>query len=212
MGFGFSRFTGIGTDERRQIMEHWYNLIPLILVMAAGISILAFNDWRWMLSGLAASYLSAFLLLIQIISPGMAVSKLVTGIMATALIFVSRNEIPEEPQDLSPASRIFKITSLALIWLVVMLTAGSFRSIFPLNYETIAGALIAVTAGLLTLGTSKNAIKVTLGILVIYAGFEILYTPLESSVLINGLLSLITMLIALVGVYISRRHESEYEG
>jgi len=74
-----------------------------------------------------------------------------------------------------------------------------------------AGALIAIISGLMVLGTSRNALKVTMGILVLYAGFDILYTPLESSILINGLLALIIMLIALVGVYISTRHESEYE-
>jgi len=192
-------------------MENWYNIIPLILLMAAGILLLAVDDWRFMLAGLAATFFAAFLLIVQSAPAGIAVIKLVTGLMATALIFVSLRENP--PGKFIPAwpSLIFKVTALALVWLVVLLVADNFRQIFPLNYETIASALVAVSGGFLVLGTSRDAIKVTMGILVIYSGFDILYTPLESSILINGLLSLITMLIALVGVYISTRHESEYE-
>jgi len=192
-------------------MEHWYNILPLILLMAAGATLLTFSDWRFMLSGLAVTYLGAFLLIVQIAPPGMAVIKLVTGLMAAALIGVSRKDLPMEKSSLVFSSLIFKVAALALVWLVVILEAGNLKQLFPVNFETIAGALIAASGGLLLLGTSKNAIKVTLGILVIYAGFDILYTPLESSILINGLLSLITMLIALVGVYISTSHESEYD-
>lgn len=192
-------------------MEHWYNILPLILLMAAGITLVSFSDWRFMLSGLAVTYLAAFLLIVQIAPPGMAVIKLVTGLMAVALVGVSRKDFPIEKSTPQISSLIFKVAALALVWLVVMLVAGNLKQLFPVNFETIAGALIAASGGLLLLGTSKDAIKVTLGILVIYAGFDILYTSLESSILINGLLSLITMLIALVGVYISTSHESEYD-
>ncbi len=193
------------------MMEHWYNLLPLILLMAAGVSLLAFDDWRLMLAGVAVTYFGAFLLIVQAAPAGIALIKLVTGLMASALLFVSFKDQKSEQPALAWSSLIFKVTALALVWLVMMLVAGSFQQIFPLNYETISGALIALTGGLLVLGTTKEPAKVTMGILVLYSGFDILYTPLESSILINGLLSLITMLIALVGMYISTRHESEYE-
>jgi len=192
-------------------MENWYNILPLILVIAGGAALLALDDWRFMLGGLAATYLGAFLLIVQDAPTGIAVIKLVTGLMATVLLFVSLKDSPRSESAQVWASLVFKVTALALVWLVVMLVAGSFQELFPLNYETLAACLIAISGGLLILGTSKEPLKVTLGILVIYAGFDIIYTPLESSILINGLLSLITMLIALVGVYISGRHESEYE-
>ena len=192
-------------------MEHWFNLIPLLLLAAGGVALLAFDDLLISLGGLAATYLGAFFLLVQIEPIGLALVKLVTGLMAVGLIFVSRQNVPEIPRESSLASRIFRITALALVWLVIFLSAGSFRQIFPLNYETLAGSLITVSAALLVLGTSGNGLRITLGILAIYASFDILYSSLESSILINGLLSLIVMLIALIGVYISTRHESEYE-
>lgn len=191
-------------------MEHVYNLIPLILLMAGVAAILIFDDLRIDLVGLGVTFLASFLLIVQNASPGLAVTKLVTGLMAAGVIYVSRNDIPQEKEATSLAGRIFKITALALIWLVTFIINGKLSNVFPLNYETISGALIVISGGLLILGTSRNAIRVTLGILVIYSGFGILYTPLEGSILINGLLSLITMLISLVGVYISTRHESEY--
>lgn len=192
-------------------MEHIYNLIPLILLIAGGAAILTFEDLRFDLAGLGAVYLAAFLLIVQSASPSLAITKLVTGLMAAGVIYVSRNDIPQEQAVVTLASRVFKITALALIWLATFIISANLNGVFPLNYETIAGALVCFSGGLIVLGTSRNALKVTLGILLIYTGFDVLYTPLENSVLINGLLSLITMLIALVGVYISTRHESEYE-
>ncbi len=192
-------------------MEHIFNLIPLILLISGGAVILTFEDLRLDLAGLGAVYLASFLLIVQSASPSLAITKLVTGLMAAGVVYVSRSDIPPEQGKTSLASRIFKVTALVLIWLVTFIISDNLKSVFPLNYETIAGALICISGGLIVLGTSRNAIRVTLGILVIYSGFDILYTPLENSILINGLLSLITMLIALVGVYISTRHESEYE-
>jgi hypothetical protein len=192
-------------------MEHLYNLIPLIMLAAGGVALLAFDELRINLAGLAANYLAAFLLIVQTATVGLAAAKLITGLMAAGLIYVSRHDLTPVKGSEVRASRIFKITALVLIWLAILIIAGNFLNLFPVNYETMAGALIAIISGLMVLGTSRNALKVTMGILVLYAGFDILYTPLESSILINGLLALIIMLIALVGVYISTRHESEYE-
>jgi len=105
-------------------MEHLYNLIPLLLLVASGIVVLAFDNLLYSLAGLAATYLATFFLIIQTVAPGLAFVKLVTGLMACGLIFVSRSEIAEIPKDPSLANRVFKVTALVVVWLVIFLSAG----------------------------------------------------------------------------------------
>ena len=55
--------------------------------------------------------------------------------------------------------------------------------------------------GLLQLGMTTQSFRVILGLLTTLSGFELLYAPLETSVLVAGLLVVINLGIALVGSY-----------
>jgi hypothetical protein len=62
------------------------------------------------------------------------------------------------------------------------------------------------------LGIRFEPHSVILGILLVFSGFELLYASVETSVLINGLLSAINLLMALIGslmIDITNRVETE---
>ena len=63
-------------------------------------------------------------------------------------------------------------------------------------------ALILIGMGLLHLGLSVHPMRVTLGLLITLAGFEVLYASLENSILVSGLLAVITLGLALTGSYL----------
>jgi hypothetical protein len=52
------------------------------------------------------------------------------------------------------------------------------------------------------LGFSTEILPTILGILTAFAGFEVIYNALETSALVAGLLSLVTLGIALAGAYL----------
>jgi hypothetical protein len=56
--------------------------------------------------------------------------------------------------------------------------------------------------GLLHLGLTVHPLRITLGLLITLAGFEILYASLENSILVTGLLAVITLGLALTGSYL----------
>jgi len=56
--------------------------------------------------------------------------------------------------------------------------------------------------GLLHLGLTSSALRVTLGLLTVLAGFEILYAAVETSVLVAGLLAAVSLGLALAGAYL----------
>jgi hypothetical protein len=56
--------------------------------------------------------------------------------------------------------------------------------------------------GLLQLGMTAHILRVTIGLMIILSGFEILYSAVEGSVLVAALLAVINLGLALVGSYL----------
>jgi hypothetical protein len=56
--------------------------------------------------------------------------------------------------------------------------------------------------GLLQLGLTEKPLGVTLGLLTVLSGFEILYAVVESSTLVSGLLACVHLGLALAGGYL----------
>ena len=62
--------------------------------------------------------------------------------------------------------------------------------------------MLLIGMGLLNVGLSSQTLTSILGLLSIFAGFEILYAAVEASTLVAGLLATINLGIALVGAYL----------
>jgi hypothetical protein len=56
--------------------------------------------------------------------------------------------------------------------------------------------------GILLLGLTADTLRITLGLLTLLAGFEILYATVETSILLAGLLSIVNLGLALGGAYL----------
>jgi hypothetical protein len=74
------------------------------------------------------------------------------------------------------------------------------------------GALVLMGLGLLQLGLTSHPIRVIIGLLTIISGFEIIYTVVELSALVAGLLAGVTMGLALLGVYLLFESSMEEAG
>jgi hypothetical protein len=72
--------------------------------------------------------------------------------------------------------------------------------------------LILVGRGLLNLSMTTDPLKVIIGLLTLLSGFEIVYAAVVNSVLVTGLLALVTMGIALTGAYWLSLGSSEETG
>jgi hypothetical protein len=66
----------------------------------------------------------------------------------------------------------------------------------------IAGGLLLISTGLIHLGLTADILRVTIGLLTLIAGFEIIYAAVENSILVAGLLALTNLGLGLVGSYL----------
>jgi len=70
------------------------------------------------------------------------------------------------------------------------------------NLTQLAGGLLLIGMGLVMLGLNARPLRVVLGLLVLFSGFEILYAMVERSTLVAGLLALVNLALALIGAYL----------
>jgi hypothetical protein len=70
------------------------------------------------------------------------------------------------------------------------------------GFAVTSGGLLLVGMGLLHLGVTDHILRVTIGLMTVLAGFEVLYATVEGSILVAALLALINLGLALAGSYL----------
>lgn len=184
-------------------MEHTLSWLPLGVIIASSLVLLISQNWRWSIIALAVQYLAMFWMISWEWSLGLSAVKLVTGWMAGAVLGVSQPGTALEEVVLTRVpGRAFKIITASLVWVLAFAIAPSLQKFFPSEINYILGAVILIGMGLLQLGMSLRPLRIILGLFTTLSGFELLYASVENSVLVAGLVSIVTLGLALVGAYL----------
>lgn len=184
------------------------NLIPWIAAVFLALTsagLLISRSWRLSLGLLAAQYFAAFWLVLDRWPLSMAATILVSGWMAAAALGMTHINIKEDTltETSWPQGSLFRIFSASLILMAISAAAGKMVAWLPDSpLPLVWGALALAGLGLLHLGMTLQPLRVILGLLSGLLGFEVIYTSLENSVLVAGLLVVITLGLALTGCYL----------
>lgn len=155
-----------------------------------------------MILALAVQYLAVFLLTLQSWSLGLSAVKLVAGWMALAILSASQPSDDLSESGAAPRGRFFRLAAAIMIWSLVISVSPSIQEWLPLDSSLIWSGLILMGMGLLQLGMSTRPIRVIVGLLTLFSGFEVLYAAIENAVLVAGLLAVVTLGIASIGAYL----------
>jgi hypothetical protein len=174
-----------------------------------------------MVTLLAMQYVGVFILVGEQWPLSMALSKLVAGWIATLvigwIIFTSPqvNIDPGAEQSQvkvrSGVSLTYGNTISAILFrlLAAILVGFTMASASPnialwitdISITIALGGMMLIGLGLLQLGLSNQPLRVVIGLLTVLSGFEILYSAVEISALVAGLLTAVTMSLAVLGAY-----------
>lgn len=180
--------------------------IAVILLIITSAGLLLVRDWRWSIILLAVQYLGMFVLTLQHWPIGMASVKVVAGWMSASILGMTRSGLSnEDPQNESiwPRGRLFRLFAAVIILLIVAVVTPSVDHIMAdAGFPVTNGSLLLISMGLLHLGITARVLPVTIGLMTVLSGFEILYSSVESSVLVAALLAVINLGLALVGSYL----------
>ncbi len=178
--------------------------IAAVLLAASSIGLLLSRNWRWSLGMLAGQYFAAFWLILAHWSLTMSAAKLVTGWMAVAVLAMTQLENKDEPVSETswPEGSLFRAFAAGLVLITVTSAAQPVNAWLPgASLPLVWGGLMLIGMGLLQLGLTVHPLRITQGLLITLAGFEILYASIENSILVTGLLAIITLGLALTSSY-----------
>ena len=180
--------------------------LAAILLALTSIGLLLSRDWRWSLGLLAAQYFAAFWLVLADWPLTMSAAKLVTGWMAAAALGMTQLGLKRDEAATDgawPEGRLFRFFAAGLVIVTVTSATQTVNGWLPdAGPAVVWGGLILIGMGLLHLGITIRPLRVILGLLTTLAGFEILYTSIENSILVAGLLAVVTLALALTGSYL----------
>ena len=180
-------------------------LVALLFLSGAGILIV--SSRRWMTGLLAFQYIGVFLLVSVSWPLEIAVVKLVAGWMASAVLFLTYQNLIGSDQEYQipavPAGTTFKGFAALLVGLsVYSMVPLALRWFLGATSQQALGGLWLLGLGLLQLILSRDSLRIIIGLLTVISGFEILYATLEASVLMTGLLALLNIGFAFLGAYL----------
>ena len=188
-------------------------MIPDILILPAVIlafitaSILLISwDWRISIFVLAIQYVAVVLLVSTSWPIETAAVKMVAGWMACAIMVLALRNLHNNRINggVNPISEIvFRLIAAVMAGLFAFTGGARLVLWLPeISVEQAYGSMILIALGLLHLGLTNHPFRVVLGLLTVLSGFEILYAALESSILIAGLLALVTLGLAIICAYL----------
>lgn len=182
-------------------MSEITGIIALIIIVLTTVTLIWELSWRLRIVALALQYLAVFLLVSQMWPISLAAVKLISGWMAGAVIGASQHGNEPDSQPLSLSARLFRLVASSLVFVLVFSLAQQPLEWLNIEQTTSAGGLILIGMGLLLLGLASKPLNVIVGLLTALSGFEVIYAAVVTSVLVTGLLAVITSGVALVGAY-----------
>ena len=112
--------------------------------------------------------------------------KVVVGWMSAAILGMTRSGLSIQDVDEEnnwPRGRLFRLFAAGMGGIIVGgVTPGVNNIMADAGIPVSAGSLLLIGMGLLHLGLTANILRVTIGLMTVLSGFEILYVAVEGSV------------------------------
>lgn len=190
------------------------NVLIGLIITAALVVLIA--DWRLALFALAIQYVLLGLLLMSLVSPGVAIVRTIAGGLAATILYLTmRRRAAEERAAILYAEAAGSEADVAAVRVPVFIVGWPFRffavalvavaiigfsssmSLLGLPPYVLFSSLWLMAIGVLIAMLSRDVLRLGLGILAFTGGFSILDTALENSLFLYGLLNVADLLIAL---------------
>jgi hypothetical protein len=97
---------------------------------------------------------------------------------------------------------VLRIIAFVIFAILSILLGLKLTDVLQIPVEVAIGGLFSLFCGLLYLGISTTLSKLILAIMVFYTGFVLIFGVLESSILVNGLIAGVILLLGALGSYL----------
>jgi hypothetical protein len=189
-----------------------YAILAILLIMTSTMVVMLGNNWRMRVAALAAQYLAGFWLAALILPLALAAVKLVVGWMVCAILAATQLESSKDEDTGDSSGRLFKLLMAGVGWVMVFSAAPQLTHWLPLNLVLLQGGLMLLVQGVIQLGVTRRTGRIILGLLTLLSGFELIYSVLEPSILVAGLLAVVNLGFSLLASVLLTAPRTEETG
>ena len=180
-------------------------IVSVVFLFVSALAAFAANKWQIKLLSLASAYIFVFILVGQSWPLSIAVVKWISGWIACAILALTEASMPpiKKTQISRTTGIAFRILAVSLISIIVIAIAPQLSNWINniVIYQSI-GALLLIGIGLMGISLNSRILPIVIGLLSIFAGFEIIYSVVEVSSRLAALLAAINLGIAMAGAYL----------
>jgi hypothetical protein len=195
--------------------------LPAIVgLIITALIIFLTSDWRLTQTALLVQYVLAGIALTRFIRVEVAIVKILIGVLAVFILYLTARRIQEGGTLLLPSQGRSRILGLAVRWragplglplrlLAILLVALGLVLVFNTYQPVLVSPDMTLVAfwlgaiGMLGLVLSSDPMRVAPGVLTILTGFELIYASLEPSLAMAGFLGAMVLLSALAFSYLA---------
>ena len=189
----------------------WSGYLAVAAVFVTTPILIVIDDRRLVVGALAVLFLFVSLLFTNVLATQIAGIKLIVYSIVWIIIFIcvqqkgwGYTDDSKEVYGLVLSAKIrFRIFAVIIVGLIGWQLVGTNSLPFPIVTKYVAlGATQLVFQGLLLLAIARQPLKIGLGILVMFSGFGLLYSAVEPSLMVVGMLGVVDIAVALVICYL----------
>lgn len=189
-------------------------IIGLVIIILSLIAILASENWRGTVMFLSIQYIGCFLLLVKSLPVVLAASKLIAGLIASLILGMALIGLSPENSlvqgytqktkgHIFSSHRVFRLLMAVMVALVVISIIDKLDEFIPgISFEQSYASVLLIGLSLVQLSLVSRPFDSVVGLLLILSGFEIIYSTVETSALVIGLLAVVDLGLALAGAYL----------
>ncbi len=172
----------------------------VFILMATSIFILISHNWRFSVIAFAIQYVGVFGLIALVWPFSMAAVKVIIGWMACSILSAASNLETYSLESEHPISEyILRTIAAGLVWVFTFTLSPTLVNWIAIPQNLAQGSILLLGMGMVQTGMTRDPLKIIIGLLTLLSGFEILYSHLEASILVTGLLAAVNLGIAFIG-------------
>ena len=192
------------------LLPLWSGYVAVVAVFVMAPILVVIDDRRLVVGALAVLYLFVSLLFTNVLATQIAGLKLIVYIIVWIIIFICAQQKgwgytddSNEVYGLVVSAKVrFRVFAAFMVGIVGWQLVATGMLPFPIVSQFVTlGATQLVFQGLLLLAIARQPLKIGLGILVMYSGFGLLYSAVEPSLMVVGMLGLVDIAVALAICY-----------
>jgi hypothetical protein len=178
------------------------SILMAATIVVSGV-IMVVNDWKWRMACLSFFQLIAFLLVVQIWPVALAAVKLIAGWIGISIISAAMartEQDAEAPQNIS--FTLYKLAMASITWIAILVLVPRLNTWLPISFPNLFSGMVFFLCGFLFLSIHEEMIETIIGLYILLAGFDIVYSSLEGSALVTGVYAVILISISILGGYL----------